>query len=300
MNYKSYQHIEKIGTIETEGILNGTVHLSYKIDGSNGCVFLNDNNTLSFGSRKRQLSLENDNMGFMASFVTNKDLYNKLLNILLKHPNYIIYGEWLVPVTIKRYNNDAWRKFYIFDVLDMGSGLYLPFDDYKELLDENGLLYIPEIAVLTNPTEDDIKCYLEKTGDFLIESGLGEGIVIKNYNYRNKYGRITWAKILTEDFKNNKKESRMKSHNAKLDGDLEQLIINATLTSEHILKEKHKIEEAYGGWSSKNISELLNRTFDEYLRDNLQIIIKKYKYPTINFMKLKQYSNDFVKEILNI
>ena len=43
MIYKSYQHIEKLGTSETEGILKGEVHLSYKIDGSNGCIYLKDN-----------------------------------------------------------------------------------------------------------------------------------------------------------------------------------------------------------------------------------------------------------------
>lgn len=43
MFYKSYQHIKKLGTSETEGILKGKVHLSYKIDGSNGCIYLKDN-----------------------------------------------------------------------------------------------------------------------------------------------------------------------------------------------------------------------------------------------------------------
>ena len=91
MVYKSYQHIEKIGTTETEGILVGEVHLSYKIDGSNGCVFFKDDNTLGFGSRKRELTIDNDNMGFMASFVLNKELYNTYLSILRNNKNYIIY-----------------------------------------------------------------------------------------------------------------------------------------------------------------------------------------------------------------
>lgn len=300
MNYKSYQHIEKLGTIETEGILNGEVHLSYKIDGSNGCIYLKDNGELGFGSRKRDLTIIEDNMGFMASFVTDKSLYSKFEDILKKHPYYIIYGEWLVPVTIKRYNKDAWKKFYVFDIFNAEDGTYLPFNAYKEILDEYDLLYIPEIAVLNNPTEADIKEYLEKTGEFLITEGLGEGIVIKNYDYQNRYGRRTWAKILTEDFKKNKKEYREKNHMIKTSGDVELIIVNAYLTSEHILKEKHKIEERYGGWSSKNIFELLNRVYDEFLKDNFEIILKKYKDPTINFKKLRQYSNDAVKEVVGI
>ena len=300
MFYKSYQHIEKLGTSETEGILKGEVHLSYKIDGSNGCIYLKDNGELGFGSRKRELSITEDNMGFMASFVTDKSLYSKFEEILKKNPNFIIYGEWLVPVTIKRYGKDAWRKFYVFDVFNNEDGTYLPFNTYKEMLDEYGLLYIPEIAVLNDPSEDDIKEYLDKTGEFLITEGLGEGIVIKNYDYKNKYGRRTWAKILTEDFKKNKKELRKRNHIAKNEGDIELLIVNYYLTSEHVLKEKHKIEEKYGGWLSKNIFELLNRVYDEFLKDNFELILKKYKDPTINFKLLRQYSNDFVKETIGL
>lgn len=298
MVYKSYQHIEKIGTTETEGILVGEVHLSYKIDGSNGCVFFKDDNTLGFGSRKRELTIDNDNMGFMASFVLNKELYNTYLSILRNNKNYIIYGEWLVPVTIKRYECDAWKKFYVFDVLDVENNRYLRFDEYKNILDKYSLLYIPELAVLNNPTIDEIKEYLDKTNGFLITEGLGEGIVIKNYEYNNCYGRRTWAKMLTEDFRKNKKETRDKNHLAKIEDDTEQLIINAFLTSEHVLKEKQKIEEKYNEWSSKFIFELLNKTFDEFLHDNLLIIIKKFRNLTINFKKLKKLSDDFVKEII--
>ncbi len=42
MEYKSYQHIEKLGSSEVEGILNGTCYLTYKIDGTNGCIYLSD------------------------------------------------------------------------------------------------------------------------------------------------------------------------------------------------------------------------------------------------------------------
>lgn len=39
MNYKKYQHIEKLGTSEVEGILKGKCHLFYKIDGTNSSIF---------------------------------------------------------------------------------------------------------------------------------------------------------------------------------------------------------------------------------------------------------------------
>lgn len=58
MEFKKYQHIVKLGCDEVDGILNGTVYLFYKIDGTNSQVFLKDDGaTLGFGSRNREVSL---------------------------------------------------------------------------------------------------------------------------------------------------------------------------------------------------------------------------------------------------
>lgn len=40
MEYKKYQHVEKLGREECEGVLDGMVYCFPKIDGSNGCIFL--------------------------------------------------------------------------------------------------------------------------------------------------------------------------------------------------------------------------------------------------------------------
>ena len=57
MEYKKYQHIERLGTSEVEGILDGKVYLFYKIDGTNSCIFLKGENELGFGSRNREIFL---------------------------------------------------------------------------------------------------------------------------------------------------------------------------------------------------------------------------------------------------
>ena len=36
--FVKYQHVERLGTDETEGILDGIVYVFYKIDGTNGSV----------------------------------------------------------------------------------------------------------------------------------------------------------------------------------------------------------------------------------------------------------------------
>lgn len=299
MSFKKYQHIEKIGSSEVEGILNGEVHLSYKIDGSNGCIYM-DNNILKFGSRNRELSLDNDNCHFMGSISKDEKYLSSIKNYLQRHPERILYGEWLVPVNIKRYKKDAWNKFYIFDVFDTVLNKYIRYDQYVSELEELSLFFIPEIAVLNNPCIEEISSYLEKTGDFLLDNGIGEGIVIKNYEYKNPYGRTTWAKLLTEDFLANKRNSRKENSYNKENTPVEYKIISLYLTPEHIIKEKQKIIEKYGLWESKMIFEFLNRCFLEFYKDNWETILKKLHYPTINFAVLKKLSDEKIKEVAGL
>lgn len=300
MNYKKYQHIEKLGTSPVEGILKGVCHLFYKIDGTNSSVFLKEKNTLGFGGRKRELTIEKDNAGFVASFLLNKEIYNKILEYLTRYPERIIYGEWLIPVTIKRYNKDAWRRFYIFDIYDDETKSYIPYDEYKVDLDRLELDYVPKIVSLTNPTVEEILSYLDRTGDFLITEGAGEGMVIKNYDFINSEKERIWAKVLSEDFRNDKKSYRNTNHQNKTEHPVEHKIVTGFLTPEFVQKEKSKLIEETGSWNSKMISVLLNRVFIEFWKDNWELIFKKFKYPTIDFKSLKRLVDEFVKLVLNI
>ena len=149
MLYKSYQHVERLGRDEVDGILNGTCSIQTKIDGTNGVLWLQDGE-LKAGSRRQELSVYNDNHGFAAS-VLNDQRYKKYLT---DHPNRYLYGEWLIPHTIRYYNADAWKHFYVFDVVEVdGDDIrYLPYKEYSVELEKYNIDYIPEIAELTNPT----------------------------------------------------------------------------------------------------------------------------------------------------
>ena len=184
--FKKYQHIEKYGSDEVEAIEAGMCYVFYKIDGTNASIW-KDENGLHFGSRTRELTLDNDNAGFMNAMINDE----RIIKYFDKHPNHRLYGEWLVPHALKTYRDDAWRKFYVFDVLvdiDENNEEYIAYENYKSMLEEFNLDYIPPICIVKNGTaEMFIKC-LEKTGEFLVKDGMGngEGIVIKNYDYKNK------------------------------------------------------------------------------------------------------------------
>lgn len=92
MKYRKYTHIERLGRDEVDGILNGTVYITPKIDGTNSVLYLNDNGELTAGSRKRELSLIDDNAGF-AAHAPNE---SGVKAYLARHPHRYVYGEWLI------------------------------------------------------------------------------------------------------------------------------------------------------------------------------------------------------------
>lgn len=297
MGFRKYQHIERFGTDEVDGIEFGRCYIFYKIDGTNSSVWLDNDSNLKAGSRNRELTLENDNAGFYNTIIQNKNIKD----YLIKHPTHRLFGEWLVPHSLKTYRQDAWRKFYIFDVCidNDDDGLeYIPYDIYKPMLEEFSLNYIPPLAIINNPTyESLIKC-LEKTGQFLIEDGKGngEGIVIKNYDFYNKFKRQTWAKIVSNEFKE-KHHKEMGCPEFSAEQMIEEKIVDKYCTDAFIEKEHYKIINEQQGWQSKYIPMLLGRVFSELIKEESWNIVKEFKYPKINYKTLNALVIQKVKQV---
>ena len=294
MNFRQYQHIERFGKDEVDGIEVGTTYVFPKIDGTNSSVWLNDDGELRAGSHTRELTFDNDNAGFYAAI--SKD--ERIIKYLWAHPTHRLFGEWLVPHSLKTYRQDAWRRFYIFDVtIDREDGLeYLPYTTYQPLVEEFGLDYIMPIRILKNGDYDAfVKCLDENV--FLIQDGkgVGEGIVIKNYDFYNKYGRQTWAKIVTSEFKEvHYKAMGCPETEIKM---VEQEITDQYLTHAFVDKEYEKINNKYGGFTSKNIPELLNTVYHELVCEEMWNIIKDKKNPKVDFKILQRMIIAKVKQI---
>lgn len=291
MNYKTYQHVERLGNIEVDGILDGKCYIFPKIDGTNGTVFMQDG-VIQTGSRRRHLTEDQkDNQGFRDHIQNNQGI----IGFMNKHPNLRLFGEWLVPHSLKTYRDDAWRKFYIFDVMDENDN-YLAYPDYQPLLEEFNLEYLAPLLIVNNPDEVTVQNMI-KANRVLIkeESGTGEGIVIKNYEYKNKYGRVTWAKVVTQEFK--EKHSKVMGVNEITKMPMEQKFINDCLTESLVNKEFAKIENETGGWTSKCIPMLLGRVFHCLVTEELWNFIKKNKYPKIDFKRLNNLTIIRIKQV---
>jgi len=290
MSFEKYQHIERYGTDETENINIGLCYIFPKIDGTNGSIYMNGHE-MTAGSRTRELTLEKDNAGFYSAVLND----NRFIDFFKEFPTYRLFGEWLVPHSLKTYRQEAWRKFYVFDILNEKSE-YLKYDEYEFILKKYNIDYIPCIVKIENGSyEQFLKC-LEKN-NFLIEDGkgFGEGIVIKNYDYVNRFGRKTWAKIVTSEFK----EKHIKEMGASYvigKKIIEEYIINEYLTTALIEKTYEKIKTE-NGWTSKQIPELLSRVFYDFIKEEIWEIIKAEKNPKIDFKILNIFCCKKIKEV---
>lgn len=294
MEYKKYQHIERFGAEEVGGIEEGTCVVMPKIDGTNGVVWLGDDGTVKCGSRNRVLCLESDNAGFFEQI--SKD--GRFAEYFKKYPSHRLYGEFLIPQTIRTYTDDAWRKFYIFDVtIDENNGsdsmTYLPYSEYQSGLDEFGLDYIMPLAVVKDGSYEDFINILNNN-TFLIKDGMGigEGIVIKNYSYKNRYGRTVWAKIVASEFKEKHGSTEEKRS-------VESEIVDKYLTSAFIEKEYQKIISKSGGWSAKMVPMLFSSVFHEFIIEETWHFIKDKKMPTVNFKILDYLVRQKIKQVKN-
>ena len=294
MSFIKYQHLERYGNTEVEGIEVGTCYVFPKLDGTNGSVWMDKTKTIPFscGSRNRELALDNDNAGFMNAMVDD----NAIVTYMFANPEHVLYGEWLVPHTLKTYNDDAWRKFYVFDVFDRNKERLLGYDEYSHDLVRAGINIIAPIAIIKNGTEAHFTDCLSKA-HYLVKDGegSGEGVVVKNYDYKNKYGRQTWAKIVTNEFK--------AKHHTEMGAPLigceivEEKIVAKLVTSSLVDKVVAKIINDTGGWSSKNIPQLINTVFYDLVHEDAWTMVKEFKNPTINFKTLSHYTTAKVKEL---
>jgi hypothetical protein len=297
-----YPHLERFGTEEVQDIDLGECYVFPKIDGTNASIWL-DGQKMCCGSRNRELSLDSDNAGFMAWAVNQE----KILKFLREHPNLRLYGEWLVPHALKTYREDTWRNFYVFDVGNTeslnpdGEGTadvkFIHYEVSKPLLEAAGIDYIPAICKVSNGTIDFFHESLDKN-QYLIKDGegCGEGIVVKNYYFKNKYGRTTWAKLIRNEFK--ELHARVNDTNEistqKL---IEEEIIKKYVTTALVEKELEKIKLEKDGWHSKCIPQLLNTVFYCLVHEESWNFVKEHNMPRIDFRLLQRHCFAHIKSL---
>jgi len=294
--FRKYQSLAKLNNKEVEGIFTGICHVFPKLDGTNASVWADKKGIIHCGSRNKEITPQDDNRGF-AAYIKSQPETTGIKALLEDYPMLTLVGEWLVPHVFKGYKKDAWNNFYVFDVITR-DGLYLTYEEYSSLLKDYAILYIPFLRITEDLKEADIQQVDLKTNNYLCQEGMGpgEGVVIKNYKFINQFGRVTWAKVLSDEFLN--KKNALPKRETIRNMDIEEKIVELGVTLSLLDKEKAKIEKF--DEDAKNIAKLMGTVYYCLLTEELPSIIFKLKLPEVDFNVLKKTSDQKVRKYLGL
>jgi len=205
--FKKYPKIYRLGSEETSDFfkfVDDSVVVEEKVDGGNGCFWIDEDDAIHVSSRNRDLTNENDAKTFAKQRATLMEiLRGKDIN-----KDYYYYIEWMATHTI-RYDN-------VPDVIGLDirmkrsmdedeCGLFLGRDTRVHLFEELDIENIP--LVWRGKINDLQKMKIEDLiGPSKYYSGKMEGVVLKNYNRKAKMGNHQlYAKVVADEFKENNK-----------------------------------------------------------------------------------------------
>lgn len=299
--YKSYTHVLRIDKDEVQGILCGDVVVMPKLDGTNASLFVEDC-VIYAGSRHRQLQEGKDNADFRKSLIEKGDeLFPQVLKYLSEHPHHIVYGEWLgapgnsFPGHIKSYLNQG---FFVFDVYDLDTESYIPYDVYSPAFGDYDKL-IPVIGKFHNPSREEIEKCLDKTDYNLAPGSKGEGIVIKNYDFRDKWGNIQIAKIVRDEYLQQKSMPKKPI----LAGQNEENFVDKFCTDAFMSKCQAKVMNTLDmdEWANdkKSIGMFLNLCLNDLMEEEFWGHFKKKK-GTVDLSRIQQLIFTNCRKYLNV
>lgn len=275
--FRKYDKIPRLGKEETIGILEGVCHIQEKLDGANASIWLDDGGNIQCGSRNRHLIDDNFN-----GFVDYVKSHEGIKALLTTHPDIILYGEWLVKHSVK-YPEGAYKKFYLFDV-EAGGKFLIPELMYA-LANDYEILTVPYIGKFTNPTVDELKAFVGKSA--LSESG--EGVVIKNMSFTNRFGDLCYAKIVCENFQ---ESSKVKL----IDSDKESYVVSKYMTVGRVVKIMNKLQpEINERLDMQHIPRICNSAYHDMITEEIWEITKKVDI--INFKVLAKLAFLKAKEL---
>ena len=293
-----YQHVERLGNEEVDGLLDGEVVVQTKIDGTNLTVAWYDEPVgLVIASRNNVVYRNGERVKFP---VVDKEGNPKLdengqprfetrfddaVDYVLAHDGiktmaslgFILRGEWLIQHSTV-YDKEKYSHFYLFDV-QWRTGAYVPIDQWSGSADEHGVRYIPVLARYNRPSMEMLVELTKGPDEFGAKQK--EGVVVKRYDFSNKYGRMTWGKLVSADF-TEKMHAAMGAIN---DDPVEIRFVARVVTYEFIMKTIGTIEQDVVArkLTIRDMPQVLGRVWHDAFTEELWDFVKKENVGKMDF-----------------
>lgn len=296
---KKYTDVVRYGKSSTNGVLQegDIISITEKIDGANASFRKDETNQLGVSCYSRNQPLDENNTlsGYYGWVIDNIVPIKDKLN-----DKYIYYGEWLVKHKVI-YKDECYKKFYMFSIWDIEKEQYLSDEIVQAEAERLGLTTTNYFYIGEFKSFEHLMSFVGKS-DMTLEPNTGEGIVVKNVNYFDNYGRQMFVKLVSDKFAEVQKQKLPKNPN--IDSPVIELVksvltkprvekIMYKLVDEGILKEDYAIEDmglilkSLGSRVYEDIMKEESDLFAEYEEDKIKRICGK-NLPTIVKVILKE------------
>lgn len=195
--HKKYTDIIRYGKKETQEVLNAGdyITISEKMDGANAS-FSHDYDSemnISCFSRNNKLNFSNNLRGFYQWVEKIISPQAHKLN-----PDWRYYGEWQVAHKVN-YKPEFHHNFYLFNIYDETTGEYLSDDLVESEASKLGIETVEYFYKGEFIDFDHLMSFVGKSNK-TVEPDSGEGVVVKNTNYKDRYGKQIFVKLVSEKF----------------------------------------------------------------------------------------------------
>lgn len=270
---KKYTDIVRLGHRSTVGVLNegDYIEVSEKLDGANASFKLNEDGNVDGFSRNTPVDEINTLRGYYGWIKENIKL--ELLN-----PRYRYFREWLVSHHIQ-YKQEYYQKFYLFSVYDDELQEYLSDEIVENEAVRLGLNTAPILYKGQYISFEHLMSFVGKS-DMAVN--FGEGIVVKNVKYRDKFGHQCFVKLVHEDFTEVQKQKPPKDPNRPATP--EQEFANMCVTKARVDKMLYKLvgegilESDFGIEDMRLIlSNLGTRIYEDIIKEESDLLPEGYE-----------------------
>ena len=231
MEQKKYTDVTRLGHKTTLDVLKegDQIVIQEKIDGANASFKVENGEIFAF-SRNTQLS-EDNTLGGFYEFAKSLDADKLLAGV-------IYFGEWTNPHKV-RYPEFE-KEFFLYDIYNTHIDKYVSFSMVKDESRRLGLNLVPVFYEGEYQSFEHLQSFVGKThiGGKLGDIETGEGIVVKNVSYIDRFGNQKFVKLVTDAFREIQKQKAPKDPKRELTQ--EQQFVDMTVTNARVEKMLYK------------------------------------------------------------
>ncbi len=215
----------------------------------------------------------------------------------------VYFGEWLNPHKIKYPQYD--KQYFLFDMYDTAACKYVDFAIVEREAQRLGLHLVPVFYQGEYQGEEHLRSFVGKTalGGKLRDEDIGEGIVVKNADYQDRFGRQLFVKIVTDVFSEVKRQKPPRDPNQPKPEEV--LFVEQYVTLARVEKFLYKLidegvlEETFGVKDMGVILKNLNlRIHEDILKEEADVLPDGYDEKELRKV-ISKVIPLFVKEIFS-